>query len=1298
MPIAIASLNVESLRLLARDLRLDADGLDKDTLVSRLLEAFAEHGFDPADISTASGYANTVKPHITQVSSTFQLPPPPPFDARDEDRARRFSMWMDEFEAYLDATGQSDGPRTKALFLYCVGPDLKRFIDDKRKDASYKDIIKAISERFCSSSTTPFNRFKLSELRQHNGESVDDYVNRLRSQARFCNYKCTGCGASQEDHVLFDVILRNTAQSQLRSRVFERGLATLEELLLAARNLEIASRQSEQMNVRNSSKSVIDAVTSSASGTDRSLTKFRKTRSKNMGPISQLTSKVRKDIRCKFCDQRHIPERSKCPANGKKCTKCDQLHHFAGCCNSSRKEESDRTSTHTVSSVTSKDCAYHVNGGKQAFTSLRIHGVQHKFLIDSGATENIIPGEIAGADCKMEPCPSVRCYSGAKIQPLGRTKLEVALSNGQELLLSFMVVKKGIPLLCLRDCVRLGFLTLGEQVHHVTSLSHDSPEISRLLQKYSSLFHSDLGCVKGVKAHIQIKDGVSPRFFRNRSVPLALRDRVDAEIDSMIKRGTLHEVKPSKWASPVVIVPKPDGQLRLCADYTATLAKVVDTEAYPLPRPEELLSELSGNSVFSKLDLRTCFEQFELDEESKPLLTVNTSRGLLQYNRLPYGISSAPAIVQRAMEDLLRGINVQVYLDDILVASSSISQHLETLAELFKRLQSANLRLRLDKCEFAKPKVKYLGVIISGEGTSPDPEKVRAIDRFPVPSSIHELRSFLGLVRFYEKFVHSLSDIAKPLYLLLKKDAPWIWEAEQHNAFLGIKAALISPPCLHHFNASMSIVLATDASPVGVSAVLSHRDQEGHEFPVAFASRSLSACEMRYAQIDREALAIVYGVKKFRNYLLGRRFTLVTDHQPLQSIFGCKKGLPSLTTARLHRYSLFLLSYDFTVEYRPGIKNSNADALSRAPVDSPCDDPDETEEFLGACLASVKFDASTVASETVKDHMLSKVLQCVRNGWPSKPVIGLQSFLKRRNELSIHSDVLFRGHRVVVPPCLQTSVLDELHSSHLGIVKMKASARQRVWWPTFSDDVESYVKECTMCQLHSALPPSQPVQPWPAAEVWQRVHLDYATFKGKQILVLLDAGSKWIEAWVMSSTTSYTTLRTLYDWFTRFGFPQHVHADGGPQFTSFEFRSKLREWGVQLTISPPYSPISNGAAERAVRFLKDGLVKSVPLDQLLFSYRATPTESGVSPAEFMLGRRIRTRLSALLPSEKPSSTTAMHKFSVGDLLWIRDFRPNESKWQSAKCTEICGRSVLKAQTSDGGIHTRHVNQVRQRCA
>ena len=303
-------------------------------------------------------------------------------------------------------------------------------------------------------------------------------------------------------------------------------------------------------------------------------------------------------------------------------------------------------------------------------------------------------------------------------------------------------------------------------------------------------------------------------------------------------------VKFSSWAAPVVPVIKRDGNVRLCGDYKLTINSVAKNEVYPLPIIEELFASVSGGKVFSKLDLSHAYLQLQLDESSQEYVTINTHRGLYRYTRLPFGVASAPAIFQRTMETLLKGLPMVVaYLDDILVAGKTEQEHLTNLAQVLERLDSAGMKLKKEKCAFCLPQVEYLGHIISAEGLCPAVSKVKAIKEAPKPSSLSKLKSFLGLVNYYAKFLPDSATILVPLYKLLRNSEPWRWDKEQQVAFEKIKEMLIAPNLLVHFDENKPLMLSCDASPYGVGAVLSHLMDSQSDKPIAYVSRSLSTVE-----------------------------------------------------------------------------------------------------------------------------------------------------------------------------------------------------------------------------------------------------------------------------------------------------------------------------------------------------------------------------------------------------------------------------------------------------------------------
>lgn len=448
-------------------------------------------------------------------------------------------------------------------------------------------------------------------------------------------------------------------------------------------------------------------------------------------------------------------------------------------------------------------------------------------------------------------------------------------------------------------------------------------------------------------------------------------------------------MKHSEWAAPIVPVEKRDKSLRLCGDYKVSVDQAVETDTYPLPRLQELLATLSGGKVFSKIDLATAYQQVLLDEDSKKYTTINTHRGLFVYNRLPFGISSAPSIFQRIMENLMKDLPVVVFLDDLLIMGRSEEEHLKNLQDVLQRLKDNGLRVKRSKCDFSKTRVEYLGHVLHAQGIHPSRDKVRAIQEAPAPTSIKELQAFLGLVNYYGRFVPQESMVLAPLYRLLKGQVTWTWSEVERNAFTKCNELLTSDQVLAHYDPSLPLILTCDASAYGIGAVIQHIMPNGEERPIAYASRTLSPAEKKYSQIEKETLGLIYGVKKFHQYLWGRHFTLVTDYRPLLTLFGKHKSLPTLAAARIQRWAIILSAYGYHIVYCKSENHSNADGLSRCPLPETSDTGTAVtaatvHSLLTEHLQGAPLNAALVARATRTDRDLSRVYKFVMEGWPDQ--------------------------------------------------------------------------------------------------------------------------------------------------------------------------------------------------------------------------------------------------------------------------------------------------------------------------
>ncbi|RUS88762.1 hypothetical protein EGW08_003479 [Elysia chlorotica] len=475
-----------------------------------------------------------------------------------------------------------------------------------------------------------------------------------------------------------------------------------------------------------------------------------------------------------------------------------------------------------------------------------------------------------------------------------------------------------------------------------------------------------------------------------------------------------------------------------------------------------------------------------------------------------------------------------------------------------------------------------------------------------VPEDKSQLRSFLGLLNYYHKFLNNIAHIARPLHELLQKNTPFKWSPACEQAFLKAKEMIASDEMLMRYSPNLPIHLACDASPYGIGAVLSQVTDDNEERPIAYASRTLSKAERNYFQIDKEALSIVWGVKKFFNYVCGCHFTIITDHQPLKYIFNPSSGIPAMSAARQQRYAAFLSGFDYRIEYRNSRSNANADSLSRLPLPTTEKDNSDMETmFYTEVLEALPVSSATISKASRNDSVLSKAINFTKHGWPTNSSDELRPFLHRKQELSVHQDCLLWGTRVIVPQKLQQQVLHQLHDGYF-------------WWPGLDKDIEVMAKQCSGCMLAQPDPQQSPLHPWTFSDkLWHRIHIDYAgPFQNRMFLVVIDAHSKWAEVIPSTTSTSSATIDILYTIFARFDLPKQLVSENAPQFSSDEFQNFLCANAIRHITSAPYHPSTNGLAERFVCTFKNAMKSAKSdhgtlhskLSRFLLAYRNSTLE------------------------------------------------------------------------------------------
>ena len=692
--------------------------------------------------------------------------------------------------------------------------------------------------------------------------------------------------------------------------------------------------------------------------------------------------------------------------------------------------------------------------------TVKVNNADLDMEVDTGASVSIISEDTYNRLWPDKQQPSLqkstitlRTYGGEQLSVKGSLAVDVQYKD-QKAHLQLVVATGQGPSLLGRDWlskIQLDWTELCNN-HACYSLS-----LQDILEVNASVFSPELGTLKDATATIQLDPSAQPRFCKARTVPYALKGKIESELDRLVKQGVIEPISFSEWAAPIVPVLKKDGTVRICGDYKLTVNQGSKIDSYPLPKIDDLFASLAGGKTFTKLDLANAYQQIPLDEQSKKIVAINTHKGLFQYNRLPFGISAAPSIFQRTMETLLQGLSgVCLYLDDILITGKTDQEHLNNLSVVLQRLAMAGMKLKPEKCSFMMTEVEYLGHKISAKGLQPTTQKVRAITEAPRPTNVTQLKSFLGMLNYYGKFLPNLSTHLAPLYALLQKQSPWFWGNQQDKAFKKAKSMLTSSCLLTHYDPTKSLILACDASPYGLGAVLSHQ-LEGGEYPIAFASRSLAPAEKNYSQIDKEALAIVFGVKHFHQYLFGRPFIIKSDHKPLQYLLGEKKGIPSMASARVQCWALTLSAYNYKVQYVPGREHANADVFSRLPLPVQPNEVPLPQElvFLMESLEVSPITVKQIKALTDQDPVLATVRRFVKQGWPKSVQHEFRPYHSRKLELSIQEDCVLWGSRIVVPMPGREKLLSLLHDGHPGISKMKALARSYVWWPNIDADIEA---------------------------------------------------------------------------------------------------------------------------------------------------------------------------------------------------------------------------------------------------
>lgn len=1180
--------------------------------------------------------------------------------------AAKWKKWLRSFNLFILGKGVTDDRQKWALLLHCAGPDVVEIYDTLGvADDDFDEAVNQLTNYFTPKQNYPFERHLFRQLRQSDNESVAQFCTRLRTKA-------SDCGFTHIDEAIRDQLIDAVRSHSLRKKFLERGETTLTTLLELAKTHELAQAQAAKMEGKALGVHINKLSLSHRRG-GRSRTPVDS--SSRSSPVSTA------GVRCYRCNKvGHMSKDSNCPARGQTCKRCGKMDHFAVCCktksenrasapnaynNSSqgqsahnvksgggrnfRGSKSKTYKVHAVEADSDSDSDGYVFGLKVDNESddkvtVKVGGIETEMLIDSGASVNILDEErfmslIEQGMTFTEGKVDKKLYAYGHSEPLSlKCKFSASVSltsntseKGKEA--DFFVLKGiGPGLLGKKTATELGLLQMKT-----------NPDICSLTEEIQNIYpecFKGVGKLKDYQLKLHIKTDVAPVAQRMYRVPYALRNQVSLKLDELEKNDIIEKVEgPSSWVSPMIVIPKPKSKdIRLVVDMRqANLAIIRDRQ--PIPTLEEVLYKMNGGAVFSKLDLNMAFHQIELDEESRDITTFVTHKGMYRYKRLSFGVSAAPEKYQHILSQVLDGIEgVQNLHDDICVFGRDEDDHDRALHMVMKRLKDKNLTLNKEKSVFKMDKITFMGHVLSKHGIGPTKERVKSLQDAERPTNASEVRSFLGIVNFSARYIPDVASLSEPLRKLTKKNVPFKWGTEHEKSFQQLKSSLVDEPTLGHFRLDASKTqLICDASNVGLCGILV-QEYQGEKRVISYASRSLSDAEKKYSTTEKEALAVVWACEKYHIYLASLDFELIVDHKPLEALYGPR----SKPCARIERWVMRLMPYRFTIRAVPGHQNI-ADYLSRLGVKkNPTEESNKSDEyamFVAREATPCGITTREIEESSKIDPELLELRKCIKTGDWGKSTNPL--FYPMKDEFMCIGYIVLRGHRIVVPKSLRHQCVELAHTGHLGIVKTKQHLRTKVWWPQMERDVEKYVKTCHGCQLVAAPNHPEPLEPTPLPNgPWQDIGIDFLgpLDSGQYVLVVVDYYSRYFEVEITKDTTSKKVIESLERMFLTHGLPRSLTSDNAAQFRSEEFEDFLVENRIYHRLTTPLHPSANGEVERQNRSLmkRIKIAKAESKDwkreirTYLFAYRTTPhSVTGVTPAELMFGRKLRTKLPQL---------------------------------------------------------------------
>lgn len=1213
------------------------------------------------------------------------MKPPPSFLPTPGTPVVLWSEWERAFENYLVVSEKDKATSNvkKALLLHCVGLEAQRIfycLNDgttvrnneslcKTESSStatktsapgtsttvttapdtsadiYTDSLCILRNHFARKCSVMAERFYFRRRRQHGGENIEDFVTALMGMVTRCKF------GMLQDEMIRDQVVEACSSEDIRERILMEEDPTLDQVMKIAKRMEMSTREAKSLATDGSFRGDVQQI-----------------RVKNSAVQKK---RVRKCFKCG--SESHLANDLNCPARNSKCNFCSGIGHWERVCKNKDSGKrvyhvvelsSDETTSANEETEIIKEIeeVFEVNSTSTAIkVTVEINHVPILFVVDTASGKTLLSYNLFMEHFGNQ---QLLCYGYGKL--ISYTKHAIDIKGIFYANICYkerkmnnvpIYVTEGQSLLGRNVIQGLGLNIDGEFLKVMSIVTTDQEGHSDVNDHFDKLLGVDVfPAIKGFVHRVEINMGIKPVQQKVRRIPYAIRGKVAAELSRLENVGIIEKIDASEWVSPMVVVTKKNGGVRICLDLRKVNEAVIP-DRFMLPKTEEIFHKFRNAKYFSCLDLKSAYHQMTLHTKSRNLTAFVTEEGLWRYTRVCFGLASAPAAFQKMMTKIISGLDgVECYLDDVIIYGSSEHEHDIRLNKALSRLEGYGVQLNKDKCIFKQTEIHFLGHRISLNSITVG-DKIKAIEEAATPIDLPTLRSFLGLAGYFSNHVPNFTDLVEPLRKLSRIPTKFDWTDEHSNCFNDVKCALANSTKLTPFDPSLETVLTTDASGYGISGVLSQM-KNGEETIVSCVSRTLSTIERGYSVGEREALACVWATEKFHTYLWGRRFILKTDHLALTTLL--KKGVDR-QSMRIARWACRLYRYDFKIEYVKGKDNKVADALSRLPVTGSQSAGEDDDEVAICQILDTAMSLPRLTKATQADDLLCRIMNYVSNGWPAKAKLGPGelNFYHVKEELSVSNELLLRGMRIAVPTELRADVINLAHEGHQGIVRTKQRLRDGYYWPGMDKETESAIYSCAMCQnndktvktFFSPLTPVEvPPSPWIKLAVDVVGPFDLAPAQYRYAITLIDFYSKWPEVKFVSHVTTNTITLFLKEIFNREGLPFELVSDNASQFTSYEFQEFLNEHGIKHVKSSPYYPQANGAIERFHRVLK-GFVQDAYhshqnwaryVSDCLSVYRATKhATTGKSPSLLLHGRELRTKLAPVAVKISANSDETM---------------------------------------------------------